>query len=70
MANRLYKSIGEQNNPFSNIMAQINQFKQTFKGDPRAEVERLLHSGQMTQAQFNSLSQTANQIMQAMGGNT
>lgn len=62
MANNLYNSIGMNNNPMTNIITQINQFKNNFKGNPRAEVERLLNSGQMSQEQFNQLAQMAQQI--------
>lgn len=62
MANNLYNSIGMNNNPMTNIITQINQFKNNFKGNPRAEVEKLLNSGQMSQEQFNQLAQMAQQI--------
>lgn len=66
MANALFNALGNNNNPFASIIQQAQQLKQTFKGDPKAEVERLLKSGQMTQAQFNEYSQIANQITQMM----
>ena len=51
---------------FSGMLAQLNQFKQSFRGDPQQEVQRLLASGQMTQQQYNQLAGMANQIMQFM----
>lgn len=51
------------NNPMSNIMNlmnQFNQFKNNFKGDPEQQVRQMLSSGQMSQSQFNQLSQMAN----------
>lgn len=66
MANALFNALGNNNNPFANLIQQAKQMQQTFKGDPKAEVERLLKSGQMTQAQFNEYSQIANQITQMM----
>ncbi len=51
---------------FSNMLAQLNQFKQSFQGDPQQEVQRLLASGEMTQQQYNRLAQMASQIMQFM----
>ena len=65
MSNPLFNMFGGQmqNNGVNDIVAQINNFKATFKGDPRQKVQELLNSGQMTQAQFNELSQRANQIM-------
>lgn len=51
---------------FGNLLAQLNQFRQSFQGDPQQEVQRLLASGQMTQQQYNQLAGMANQIMQFM----
>lgn len=47
----------------ANLMQQVNQIASTFRGDPRAEVQKLISSGQMSQAQFNQLAQMANTIM-------
>lgn len=47
----------------ANILAQARQMAQSFNGDPRAEVQKLLSSGQMSQAQFNQLASMANQLM-------
>lgn len=49
---------------FTNMIQQFNQFRANFQGDPKAEVERLLQSGQMTQDQLNQLQGMAWQIMQ------
>lgn len=56
---------GNFGNPFGgmmNMMQQFNQFKQNFQGDPKERVQQLLNSGQMTQQQFNQLSQMAQQF--------
>lgn len=50
------------NNGFGNamnMMQQFNQFRSNFQGDPRQAVMNLLSSGQMSQEQFNQLSQMA-----------
>lgn len=49
--------------PF-NMIQQFNQFRQTFSGDPRQQVQNLLNSGQMSQQQFNQLSQMAQTFQQ------
>ena len=67
MPNPIYNSIANQNNPFMQIMQEAQNLKNTFKGNPREEVQKLLNSGQMSQSQFNQLSQIANQVIQAMG---
>lgn len=53
----------------NNIMQMINafnQFKQTFQGDPKQEVEKLLQSGQITQQQLNEAQAMAKQFMSLM----
>ncbi len=49
-------------NQFQNpmqMLQQFNQFRQNFQGDPKAEVEKLLQSGQLNQQQLNQLQQMA-----------
>lgn len=67
MANPLYQQFGKQaTNPIAQIIAQAQEMRRTFQGDPRQVVQGLLNSGQMTQRQFNELSQQANAIMSQM----
>lgn len=61
MANPLFNEFKPQNG-MSNFIAQVKQMKQSFQGNPKDEVQRLLNSGQMSQQQFNELAQMANQI--------
>ena len=53
-------------NPMMNMMTQLNQFRQTFQGNPKQQVQQLLNSGKMSQEQFNQLSQMATQIQNMM----
>ena len=69
MANRLYQSMGRQNNPFEQLAQQAREFKKQFNGNPRQQVEQLLASGRMTQTEFNRYSQIAQQVAQMMGNN-
>lgn len=57
---------GPFNNPMQMIQ-QFNQFRQTFRGDPRQQVQNLLDSGQMSQEQFNQLSSMAQMFQQLIG---
>jgi len=41
----------------------FQRFRSSFRGDARQEVQRLLNSGQMSQAQYNQLGQMASQLM-------
>lgn len=64
MPNPLYNSLnGNNNNGVNQLITKFNQFKNTFSGDPKAEVQRLLNTGAMTQEQFNRLHSMANQLM-------
>ena len=67
MPNPIYNSVANQNNPFMQIIKEAQNLKNTFKGNPREEVQRLLNSGELSQADFNKYSQIAQQVMQMMG---
>lgn len=63
MANPLFNQFGNrQNNPMVDFMNDFNRIRQTVK-NPRQEVQNLLNSGEMSQKDFNRLSQMANQLM-------
>ena len=63
MSNPLYgQFVGQQTNPLQQLVADARKLRQTMQ-NPRAEVERLLQSGQMSQQQFNQFSQIAQQIV-------
>lgn len=67
MANPLFNDFGN-NNQFGNLIQQAQEFKRQFSNiNPRAEVERLLNSGEMSQQQFNEYSKIAKQVAQMMG---
>ena len=53
---------GQQTNPMQQLVEEARQLKQTIQ-NPRAEVERLLQTGQMSQDQFNQFAQIAQQIV-------
>ena len=57
------------NNPFfsalgvgNGFMQMMQQFKANFQGDPKAEVEKLLQSGAMSQQELNHLQSMAKQF--------
>ena len=52
----------QKTNPMQQLVAEAKQLKQTIQ-NPRAEVERLLQTGQMSQDQFNQFAQIAQQIV-------
>ena len=53
---------GQQTNPMQQLIADARRLRNTVQ-NPRAEVERLLKTGQMSQSQFNQFSQIAQQIV-------
>ena len=59
MANNLYNQLNSSN---QNLVDRFNEFRNNLQGDPQRIVQQLLQSGRMTQAQFNPLSQMANQF--------
>ena len=48
------------------MLQQLMQFKNNFKGDPKAQVQQMLNSGRVTQAQYDQAVQMANQIQKMM----
>ena len=49
------------------MLQKFNQFRQMFKGDPQQQVQQMLNSGKISQAQYNQAVQMANQMAQMMG---
>ena len=76
MANPLFDQLGgnqpqqapQQPNDggFGAMLARFYQFRQQFQGDPRAEINKLLQSGRITQAQLDQAQQMASQMMRLM----
>lgn len=71
MGNPLFNALGGgvMPGPMGNMMQMIQQFQQfknNFQGDPKAEVEKLLQSGRMSQQQLDQLQAAARQFMQLM----
>ena len=69
MANPLYNALGGGKMPgpmsqFGQMLQQFHQFRQSFQGDPQAEVQKLLQSGKMSQQQLNQLQMMAQQFQQ------
>lgn len=64
MGNPFYAAMGGaqgQGGPM-NMMQAFQQFKQSFQGDPKAEVEKLLTSGRINQNQLDQLQTMAKQF--------
>lgn len=71
MSNPLFNALGggiPQGNGPMQMIQQFMQFKQNFKGDPKAEVQKMLQSGQISQQQLNQVQQIAGQFQHMLKG--
>lgn len=64
--NPLYEQMDGQAGQ-NNFLQKFMQFKQSFKGDPQQQIQQLLNSGKVTQAEYNAAVQKA-QMLQKMFG--
>lgn len=74
MSNSIFQALGRARQPtpqmpgmagqFQNMMQRFQQFRSTFQGDPKQEVEKLLQSGRISQQQLNQVQGIAQQFMQ------
>ena len=65
MSNPLFNVLGggmPQGNGPMQMIQQFMQFKQNFKGDPKAEVQKMLQSGRISQQKLNQIQQMAGQF--------
>ena len=63
--NPFFNALGGGQTPMNNfpqLLQQFKQFKASFKGDPKAEVEKMLQSGKISQDQLNKIQSMANQF--------
>ena len=44
------------------MLQQLQQFRQMFRGNPQEQVQQLLNSGRISQAQYNQAVQMANEF--------
>ena len=59
--NPLYQQMMPQM-PQNNRIQRFMQFRQQFKGNPQEQVQQLLNSGRITQADYDRAVQMANQF--------
>lgn len=65
MSNNLYNSFGSQNN--NPLLQRFNEFKRSFTGNPQEQIQQMLNSGKISQAQYNQAVQKANAIRSFFG---
>ena len=68
MSNPLFGMFGNPMTTMNPLIQRFQQFRQTFTGNPQQQVQQLLNSGRITQAQYNQAVQTAQQMIKMMGG--
>ena len=66
MSNPLFGMM-QNNTPMNGMMQKFMQFQQMFRGDPKQQVQQMLNSGKVSQAQYNQAVQMANQLQRMMG---
>ena len=67
MPNPLFEQFGNiGNNKMFQMVKQFNEFRRTFQGDPKAEVEKILRSGKISQEQWNQIQQSANDFQRML----
>jgi hypothetical protein len=55
-----------QPNNMQGIIKQFKQFKESFTGNPQQQIQQLLNSGKVSQAQYNQAVQQANALQQML----
>lgn len=66
MANPLYQMMNMSSGN-NGLLQRFQQFKQMFQGDPRQQVQQMLNSGKVSQAQYNQAVQMAQQLQKMLG---
>ena len=60
--NPLFQMLNRPNNSMMQLLQQFQQFRQNFKGNPQEMVQKMLNSGKISQSQYNSAVQMAQQL--------
>ena len=68
-SNPLYNQYQQQNqNPVNGFMQKFQQFRQSFSGDPQEQIQKMMNAGKISQQQYNSAYQMAQQVMRMFSG--
>ena len=68
MNNPLFKLLGGQMpmpgrmGNMQNLVQQFQQFRNSFRGDPRQQIQQMRSSGRVTQEQYNNAMRMAQQM--------
>ena len=70
--NPLFQQIGQTTattnspNSMQSVIKRFQDFKKSFSGDPQQQIQQLLNSGKVSQAQYNQAVQIAQQLQQLL----
>jgi len=66
--NPLYNALNNSNalNGSNALLQRFQQFRNSFKGDPRQQIQQMLNSGRITQAQYDQAVKMANQLYRTL----
>lgn len=62
MPNPIFNALGGAQGDPGGMLQQLQQFMQTFKGNPKDEVMKLIQTGQISQSDLNNMQAMASQI--------
>lgn len=51
----------------NDLLSRFNQFRQSFNGNPQEMIQQMMNSGRISQAQYNSAVQQAQQLAKVLG---
>lgn len=60
--NPLFQMMSNPGGNMMNLLQQFKQFKSTFQGNPQEQVQQLLRSGRVSQAQYENAVKMAQQL--------
>ena len=63
----IFESLGQNKSNMNDIINQFQQFARNYKGDPKQEVQQLLNSGKITNAQYQQAVQKAKALQTLLG---
>lgn len=65
MSNPLYDAMNG-NNGNTNLLQRFQQFRNAFRGDPKQQVQQMLNSGKISQAQYDQAVKQAKALQQML----
>lgn len=68
MNSSLFNALNRSQNGPMNIVQQFMQFKKNFKGNPQQQIQQMLNSGKVSQAQYNAAVQKAQMLQKMLSG--